>query len=297
MTGHPGPQTGLAPAKRVLLLTHRSPEVTREGLREVLRVLEAEGVEPIVSAAETIKHPELKPFQSNAAPTFGPGGEDLILVLGGDGSLLRALSREAASGAAIMGINFGRVGFLASIERDDVEQGLRRALRGEYTILTLPSLRAEWSEGRIDSVNDLALLRGGEARIADMTYAVDGEPVATLRCDGLVCSTPVGSTAYNLAAGGPTVSWRVPCFVVSFIAAHHLDTRPLVIGAEESLTVTNTSVVDKCDMLSDGQLVGALRPGQSTTITLTGPGVHLGIFPEASFFRRYREKFGRPVST
>lgn len=290
------PQGDPVPARRVLLLTHRSPEITREGLQAVISILDEYGVEITAPASEVVKHPELKPYQSNDAANFGPGGADLILVLGGDGSILRALAREAASGAPIMGINYGRVGFLATIERKDLERGLRRAVEGDYEVLTLPSLRAEWNEGEIASVNDLALLRGGEARIADLTYAIDGEPVATLRCDGLVCSTPVGSTAYNLAAGGPTVSWSVPCFVVSFIAAHHLDTRPLVIGAQESLSVTNSSLVDDCDMLSDGQLVGALRPGRTCTITLGGPGVHLGTFPEDSFFRRYREKFGRPVN-
>ena len=80
--------------------------------------------------------------------------------------------------------------------------------------------------------------------------------MATVRCDGVICSTPVGSTAYNLAAGGPTVSWRVRCFVISFIAAHHLDTRPLVIAPEETLTVVNGAVVGDCDILADGKRIG-----------------------------------------
>ena len=285
-----------APAKRALLLTHRAPEVTRDTLPTVLSLLEEAGVQVLVSAAEVVKHPALAPHQSSDGVQLGPGGDDLILVLGGDGSILRALAREAGSGAPVIGINYGRVGFLASIEPSDLERGLRRALEGDYVVISLPSLRVDSSDDQIDAVNDLALLRGGEARITDLTYAVDGEPVATVRADGLVCSTPVGSTAYNLAAGGPTVSWRVRCFVVTFIAAHHLDTRPLVIGGEESLTVTNSSVVDKADLLVDGQLVGALRPGRSLTVTLGGRNVHLAIFPEASFFRRYREKFGRALS-
>jgi NAD+ kinase len=223
-----------------------------------------------------------------------PGGEDLILVLGGDGSILRALAREAGSGAPVIGVNYGRVGFLASIERETLERDLRRALAGEYVVLGLPSLKAEWSEGEVQAVNDLALFRSGEARIADLTYEVDGELVATVRCDGVVLSTPVGSTAYNLAAGGPTVSWRVRCFVLSFIALHHLDSRPLVIGAEEQLRVTNSALVGDVDVQADGQLIGALHPGRSITVGLGGDEVHLATFPEASFFRRYREKFGRP---
>jgi NAD+ kinase len=247
-----------------------------------------------VPAGEVVKHRALSGYQSSDGMGLRPGGEDLILVLGGDGSILRALAREAGSGAPVIGVNYGRVGFLASIERETLERDLRRALAGEFVVLGLPSLRAKWSDGEVLAVNDLALFRSGEARIADLTYEVDGEVVATVRCDGVVLSTPVGSTAYNLAAGGPTVSWRVRCFVLSFIALHHLDSRPLVIGAEEQLTVTNSALVGDVDIQADGQRIGALRPGRSITVGLSGDEVHLATFPEASFFRRYREKFGRP---
>ena len=282
------------PVKRVLLLTHRAPEVTRGAMPSVLSILESRGIEVLVPAREVEKHPFLAGRTSADGTTLRPGGEDLILVLGGDGSMLRALAREAGSGAPVLGVNYGRVGFLASIEQADLEHGLVRAISGDYTILGLPSLRAEWAEGEITAVNDLALLRGGESRIADLSYAVDWERVATVRCDGVICSTPVGSTAYNLAAGGPTVSWKARCFVISFIAAHHLDTRPLIIAPEETLTVTNAAVVGDCDVLADGVRIGALLPGRSITVGLGGSEVHLAIFPEASFFRRYREKFGRP---
>lgn len=290
----PIPVNPAVPAKRVLLLSHRAPEVVQSGLEAIISILEEAGVEILVPASEVVKHRMLAPYQSSDGKPLRPGGEDLILVLGGDGSILRALAREAGSGAPVIGVNYGRVGFLASIERETLERDLRRALAGEYVVLGLPSLSAEWSDGEVRALNDLALLRSGESRLADLTYAVDGERVATVRCDGMILSTPVGSTAYNLAAGGPTVSWRVRCMVISFIAAFHLDTRPLVIGAEELLTVTNSAISGDCDVLADGQRIGALRPGRSITVGLGGRQVHLATFPEASFFRRYREKFGRP---
>ena len=280
-------------ARRVLLLTHREPVVTREALPAILSVLEEAGVKVLVPAAEAVKHPALNAYPSSDNMRLSADG-DLILVLGGDGSILRALAREAGAGAPVVGVNYGRVGFLASIDRGDLERDLRRVLAGDFVVVGLPSLRVEWSDGEVRAVNDLALMRGGEARIADLSYAIDGERVATVRCDGMVASTPVGSTAYNLAAGGPTVSWRVRCYVLSFIALHHLDTRPLVIGAEEKLTVTNSAIVGDCDLISDGQRIGALRPGRSVTISMGGSEVHLGIFREASYWRRYREKFGRP---
>jgi NAD+ kinase len=283
-----------SPVRRVLLLTHREPAVTASTLPTILSILDESGVKVLVPAGEVVKHRVLSGYQSSDGMDLRPGGEDLILVLGGDGSILRALAREAGSGAPVIGVNYGRVGFLASIERETLERDLRRALAGEYVVLGLPSLKAEWSDGQVQAVNDLALFRSGEARIADLTYEIDGELIATVRCDGVVLSTPVGSTAYNLAAGGPTVSWRVRCFVMSFIALHHLDSRPLVIGAEELLTVTNSAVVGDVDVQADGQRIAALRPGRSITVGLGGAEVHLATFPEASFYRRYREKFGRP---
>jgi NAD+ kinase len=281
------------PARRVLLLTHREPVVTRDALPAILSVLEDAGVKVLVPAAEAVKHPALAAYPSSDNMRLSADG-DLILVLGGDGSILRALAREAGAGAPVVGVNYGRVGFLASIDRGDLEHDLRRVIAGDYVVIGLPSLRVEWSDGTVRAVNDLALMRGGEARIADLSYAIDGERVATVRCDGMVASTPVGSTAYNLAAGGPTVSWRVRCYVLSFIALHHLDSRPLIIGAEETLTVTNSAIVGDCDLISDGQRIGALRPGRTVTISMGGSEVHLGIFREASYWRRYREKFGRP---
>jgi NAD+ kinase len=283
-----------SPVKRVLLLTHKAPEVTESALPGVLSILEAGGVELLISEREARKHPVLEGCTRANGVELRGGGEDLILVLGGDGSILRALAREAGTGAPVIGINYGRVGFLTSIERSDLESGLRRALAGEYITLELPSLRASWAEGEASAINDLALLRGGEARPADLSYAVNREPVANVRCDGMVCSTPVGSTAYNLAIGGPTVSWGVRCYVVSFLAAHHLDARPLVLARDETFTVTNAAVVGDCDIHSDGQRIGALGPGRSISMDLMGAPVHLGIFPESSFFRRYKEKFGRP---
>lgn len=287
-------ETVATPVERVLLLTHQAPEVTDHVLPAVLSLLDSAGVDLLVPEREARKHRILQGYTRTNGVTLNPGGRDLILVLGGDGSILRALTREAGTGAPVIGINYGRVGFLASIEPKDLESGLRRALAGEYITLELPSLRATWAEGEAAAVNDLALLRGGEARLADLSFAVDGEPVANVRCDGMVCSTPVGSTAYNLAVGGPTVSWGVRCYVISFLAAHHLDARPLVLARDETFTVTNSDTVGDCVIHADGKRIGALGPGRAITMDLMGAPVRLGIFPESSFFRRYREKFGRP---
>lgn len=280
-------------ARRVLLLTHRAPEATRGALPTVLAICAEHGIEVIVPPTEVLKHESLASYPSSDGVRLRGDGRDIILVLGGDGSMLRALSREAGSGAPVVGVNYGRVGFLCAVERDDLEHGLRRVLTGDFMVIGLPSLSVDWSDGQVNAVNDLAVVRGGESRIADLAFAIEGERVSNVRCDGIVVSTPVGSTAYNLAAGGPTVSWRVRCFVLSFLAGHHLDTRPMIVAPEETLTLTNAAIWGSCDLLADGVKVGALAPGRQVSVGLGGAEVQLGIFAENSFFRRYREKFGR----
>lgn len=291
--GAPIPITPARAAERVVLVTHRAPEVTEAALPTVLAIMEEAEVEVLVSDEEKDKHPTLGGYGSSDGVDLRPGGVDLVVVMAGDGTILRALGGDGRQGAPVLGINYGRVGFLASIEKSELERGLRRALAGDYLIIELPALTAQWAGSRVSAVNDLALMRGGEARIAELTFSVDGEMVASVRCDGMVCSTPVGSTAYNLALGGPAVSWQVRCFVLSFLAAHHLEARPLVIAAGEELTVTSAAIVGDCDILMDGRRVGALAPGRSITIGLGDTSVFLATFPEESFFRRYRAKFGR----
>jgi NAD+ kinase len=283
-----------APAERVFLVTHRVPGVTEAALPVVLSIFDEAGVEVLVADEEKERHPALADRRSREGVVLREGGVDLVVVMAGDGTILRALGSDGNANAPVLGVNYGRVGFLASIEKADLERGLRRALRGDYLVIELPALSAKWAGSEVTAVNDLALLRGGEARIAELTFAIDGDTVATVRCDGMVCSTPVGSTAYNLALGGPAVSWRVRCFVLSFLAAHHLEARPLVIGAGEELTVTSEAIAGDCDVLMDGRRVGGLPPGRSITVGLGDTSVHLATFPEESFFRRYRDKFGRP---
>ena len=230
-----------------------------------------------------------------------PGGCDLVVVLGGDGTLLAMADRIArgSDDVPILGVNFGSLGFLTEITRpelfaalDDVVSG--RATLDERMMLTAAVQRGAESAHQTVVLNDVVFTRTALSRIIDLAVWVGDQFVTTVRADGLILASPTGSTAYNLAAGGPTVSWRVRCFVLSFIALHHLDSRPLVIGAEEQLTVTNSALIGDVDVQADGQRIGGLRPGRSITVGLGGSEVHLATFPEASFFRRYREKFGRP---
>ena len=179
-----------------------SPSVTAsDPARGPRRSSQDAGVEVLVPAGEVVKHRILAPFSSGDGMRMQSGGEDLILVLGGDGSILRALAREAGSGAPVIGVNYGRVGFLASIERETPRA--RPAPRAGGRVRGARAALAEGRRGptaRCMAVNDLALFRGGDSRIADLTYAVDDELVATVRCDGVILSTP--GRLHGLQPGG-----------------------------------------------------------------------------------------------
>src|SRR5947209_2719981 len=142
-------------------------------------------------------------------------------------------------------------------------------------------------------VNDISFHRQSGARVATLGYSVGGEQLGRVRCDGLVAATPVGSTGYNLANGGPVLAWGVEGFVVSFIAPHTLTARALVVAPIDPLTVTNESERDAVDVTTDGRPVGALEPGDELPVHFHDDQVLLAQLPGASFYHRFRDKFGR----
>ena len=138
-------------------------------------------------------------------------------------------------------VNYGAIGFLATVEPDELEEGLRHALAGGFDVMKLPVLVAQTAPGRAVGVNDLSFHRRQSGRVAELAYSVDGHELGEVRCDGLVVATPAGSTGYNLANGGPVLAWGVEGFVVSFIAPHTLTARALVVAPGDVLEVTNRS--------------------------------------------------------
>ena len=191
------------------------------------------------------------------------------MVLGGDGTILRALQRYAGTGVPVFAINFGEIGFLATVERADTRGRHPPRPRGDFELLRLPAIvldeEAAGERGRVSSdartaVNDVAIHRKVGERVADIAYALEGEEVGSVRCDGLVVATPAGSTGYNLANGGPVMAWGVEGFVVSFIAPHSLTARALVVAPDDRLTVYNRSR-EPLDVAVDGRPAGEILPG------------------------------------
>ena len=281
----------MSPPRRVALYTHRAPGQTGDAVAELVEKLAAAGVEVVAEQAEADKHglgDKLEVVES--APD---SGAELAVVMGGDGTMLAALRSLAATEIPVFAFNFGAVGFLATVERDDLEDGIRRVIEGDYSVQGLPALAIEPAGGRHIGVNDVAFQRHPGQRVAELAYLVDGEMLGQVRCDGLVVSTPVGSTGYNLANGGPILAWGVRGVVVSFIAPHTLTARTLVIGTDDVLTVRNLSTEDPVDVDADGRRVCTLGPREDLEVRFEDDQVLLAQCPGRSFYHQLREKFGR----
>ncbi|HEY8192357.1 MAG TPA: NAD(+)/NADH kinase [Gaiellaceae bacterium] len=216
---------------------------------------------------------------------------DLAVVLGGDGTMLRALKRFLGAGVPVIGVNYGRVGFLASMGRDDLEEGLTRAFAGEVEVVELPTLEVELGGERHPAVNDVVVHSGVLGRMVELHWAIAGEDLGTVPCDGLVCCTPSGSTAYNLSSGGPVLVWGLDAMAVTFVAPHSLHARPMVVPRSRELEVTSLSADVEVALIADGHQVGLIGEGDSVKVRLADAVSLLATLPEKTFFRRYRDTF------
>ena len=216
---------------------------------------------------------------------------ELAVVLGGDGTMLRALKRFLGTGVPVIGVNYGRVGFLASMEREDLDEGLTRAFGGEFEVVELPTLEAEVGGTLYPAVNDVLAVSGSLGRMIELRWAIAGEDLGTVPCDGLIASTPVGSTAYNLSNGGPVLVWGLDAMAVTFVAPHSLHARPMVVPRSRDLEVTNLTGDIVVALLVDGHQIGEIGEGDSVRVRLADAVSLLATLPESTFFRRYRETF------
>jgi NAD+ kinase len=278
---------------KIALLTHHRVDDTREAVGKLVDAVRAAGGELLVKEEEAGKH-GLEGCRVVGDPAAE--GADVAVVLGGDGTMLEALRDFAGTSTPVFTFNFGAVGFLATVERDDLDDGIRRLLAREFETLELPTLLVEPAAGRKIAVNDVAFLRRSGSRVAQLAYSVRGKEIARARCDGLVVSTPVGSTGYNLANGGPLVAWGVEGYIVSYIAPHTLTARTLVAATSDVLVVRNLSPEESVDVETDGRRVCVLEPGQDLEVCFDDHPALLAILPGTGFYDQLVEKFGRLAS-
>ena len=270
--------------KRAAVVTHGKPLTIGPALARLTTVAREAGVELRLGAEESAKH-GLDPENGDSADV------DIVVVLGGDGTMLRALGRYLGTDVPVIGVNFGRVGFLASIDKDELEEGLTRAFAGEYRVEELPTLDVEVGDERRVAVNDLVVASAVVGRMIQLEWAIGGEVLGRLGCDGLVCSTPPGSTGYNFSNGGPVLVWGLDAMAVTFVAPHSLNARPLVVPRGAELLVWNRTLDVAATALVDGHSVGDLAPGGRALARVGAQRSLLATLPETTFFSRYRRTF------
>jgi NAD+ kinase len=277
--------------RNAVLLTHRQPEQTSAAVADAVRAAEAAGCRLFASDDEREKHADVA---SALAPSSElEGRPDVCLVLGGDGTILKAMRAYARTEVPVFGINFGTVGFLAAGERDELDAAFAAAFSGAFEVMSMPGLEPTLDGGDPVALNDVSFIRRQHSRVAELAYRLGGKEVGHVRCDGLVAATPAGSTGYNLANQGPILAWGVEGYVVSFIAPHTLTARPLVVAPDDVLSVTNATGRDAVDVVLDGEPAGELASGAELEVRFRDGVSRLAQLPGANFYRRIRDKFGR----
>ncbi|HET7590362.1 MAG TPA: NAD(+)/NADH kinase [Solirubrobacterales bacterium] len=275
--------------KTAALITHSHPPSASEAVQVAAEVAREMGWRLAASEDELAKHGSAAAGIDVTAEHTLP---DICLVLGGDGSILHALRRYARTEIPVFGVNFGTVGFLAAVERDEAREGIRRALEGDIETISLPGLEVRCGDIEELGLNDITLARRPPDRVAELSYRIAGKEVGHVRCDGLVAATPVGSTGYNLANQGPILAWGVKGYVVSYISPHSLTARALVVAPEDVLHVGNAPDREAVEVAVDGGKVAALSPGGELEIRFLEAVSTLAQLPGTSFYQRIREKFG-----
>ena len=277
------------PIRTATVFTHRRPAETAPALQELRRTARQAGAVLRLDPEETAKHglapsPELELDASVRLDV------DISFAIGGDGTILSALRTYAGTAVPVFGVNYGEIGFLATIDREEIGGALGRAFDGD---LSLPGIALSGQDSPWLAINDVSMHRQPGKRVADLQYAVGSDDVGRVRCDGLVVATPAGSTGYNLANGGPVMAWGVEGFVVSFIAPHSLTARALVVAPHDVLTVSNCSVEEPVDVTVDGRPACVLDAGGQIQVRFEHGCSHLAQVAGTSFYKRLREKFGR----
>jgi NAD+ kinase len=268
----------------VAVVTHGRPETTGNTLERLRALAQERGIELLLADDELEKH-------GLANDDGDPAEADLAVVLGGDGTMLRALKRFLGTAVPVIGVNLGRVGFLASVDPIALEDGMARVFNGEYEVVELPALEAEAGGQRWNAVNDVVVTSSTIGRMIELSWAIGGEDLGELPCDGLICSTPSGSTAYNLSNGGPVLVWGLDAMAINFVAPHSLHARPMVVPRGLDLAVENRTDDVSATVLADGHPAHELAPGEQVVARLSDQRSLLATLPESTFFSRYRRIF------
>lgn len=222
---------------------------------------------------------------------------DLAVILGGDGSILRGCRQLGDRQIPIVGINLGRLGFLADLTPDEFRRNLPRLKRGGYQVLEHLMFQCEHrhSDGSVTKdlgLNEITITSGASLKMLDINLEIDHEPITTFSCDGLIISTPVGSTAHNLSAGGPILRQDLQAFSITPICPHTLTVRPIVDAADRVYGLRVPEAPEGVMLVIDGQIRRPVNPDDTILLRRAESTFKLVRFPGHSYYRTLHRKLG-----
>jgi NAD+ kinase len=276
--------------KRVGLVLHAGRPEAAQTAGWLARAFTGRGVEVYANEADAARTGD--PAVIGAAEF--PEELDLVLVLGGDGTLLRAVETVGERGP-LLGINFGHLGFLSELERAELEDALPRVIDEGFTVDERMLLEASVGDDPpVRALNDVIVAKVDIGRSIRLAVSIGGEPFVAWAADGIIVATATGSTAYSFSAGGPVVSPRLECMVVTPVSAHGLFTRSVVVPPDEEVGIHLLPDADIASMSVDGGPAVSLDPGAHVTVRSAPEKVRLAKLDPAPFWRLVREKFLLP---
>jgi NAD+ kinase len=242
--------------------------------------------------------PEMHEAASSGSRLTDAKSIDALITLGGDGTLLRGARWLDGAVVPILGVNLGRLGFLTTCGTDEIGQALRSLASRDYVAESRMALHATAvdAEGKNRqnwrALNDFVVHKGGFARVVRVGLSVNADSIGTYAADGVIISTPTGSTAYSLSAGGPVVVPTVESILITPISAHTLGVRPLVVSPDAEVTVDTSQSSETLMVTVDGQVGTELIPGEKLVVRRADSPVLIIRLPGTSFFERMRAKLG-----
>lgn len=282
---------------RVVVVSHpHRPEVVEQA-EKVASSLRDAGIKVSISAGDsiTLEAPETIQVGDN-----GHAKADLIIALGGDGTVLRAARLAGNTSVPLLGVNFGRVGFLAEAEIAELDNVIDRILAADFRIVELPTIEVTATTTDATSVsawafNDISVEKAEPARMLEVIVDIDDTRVSRYGCDGILCSTPAGSTAHAMSAGGPVVWPEVDAMVVVPVSAHALFSKPMVVAPNSVIDVTVESYGTQGNLTVDGRKVADLYGGSTVRIARGARTVQLVRLFDRTFPSRLVSKLSLPV--
>ena len=289
----------MSPGRRVLVLTHTGRAEAVALAAELLERLVEHELQPVMLSKEAADLKELDGVLDRVELVYDPANAcddtELVIVLGGDGTILRAAELVRGTDGPLLGVNLGHVGFLAEREREDVAEAVERVARRDYTVeerMTIDvrvTLRGA-EIGTSWAVNEASVEKANRQRVLEVVTEVDGRPVSNFGCDGVVMATPTGSTAYAFSAGGPIVSPNVRALIMTPVSAHMPFDRSLIVDAGDAVRI---EVTDRpATVVIDGRDVGLLEKGDAIICTEAPGSARFVSLSPRDFYGILKAKFG-----